>query len=119
MCCGKRFLLLRTADHHIWAIGSNDQNCFNKTEVTHLIVPSMIYKDIIDVSCGWAHVILLSKAQTIYTFGRKNLGQLGKEDGKPFTLSLKEGEQVKKVVSGTEFAFALTSLNRVLGWGWN
>ncbi len=94
MSCGKRFLLLRTAEGSIWALGCNDQNCFNKAEVTHLIVPTMIFQSILDVSCGWAHLILLDKEREIHTFGRKNLGQLGKEEDKPLFLPLKEAEHV-------------------------
>jgi alpha-tubulin suppressor-like RCC1 family protein len=119
MSCGKRFLLLRTAGLRIWAIGCNDHNCFNQAEVIHFIVPNMIFQDVLDVSCGWAHVILLDKGRTIRTFGRNNLGQLGKEEVEPLVLQLQEGEYVKTVNSGTEFGFALTSLGRVFAWGWN
>lgn len=82
LSAGKRFLLIQTAKGEIWGLGANEQNVFNQTNVSHFIIPNMVYQDVRDVSCGWAHVVLLKIGGKVKSFGRNNLGQLGREEGK-------------------------------------
>lgn len=70
--------------------------------------------------CGWAHVTLLKLDGTIESYGKSNLGQLGhqKNTNKVY-IPLEHGESISNIASGTEFTFAVTSKQRLYGWGWN
>lgn len=118
MCCGKRFLLILTEDGKVWALGNNEQNVF-KHEVTHTIVPTALFQGIRQIAAGWAHIVLLDNHSRIYTFGRNNLGQLGRLQTEYVPVQLQKQEQVTKIVSGTEFSFGVTNHGKIFGWGWN
>lgn len=79
MSVGKRYLLLLTEKGEIWALGFNEQNAFNSMNVSHFIIPSLIYENIRDVSSGWAHIAMITDDCKVVTFGRNNLGQLGRK----------------------------------------
>jgi alpha-tubulin suppressor-like RCC1 family protein len=75
--CGKRFLAMLTDRHEVYAFGCNEENCFNNKEITHLATPTLIFKGVSQLACGWAHIVLLKLDQTVESYGRTNLGQLG------------------------------------------
>jgi alpha-tubulin suppressor-like RCC1 family protein len=104
----------------VWALGSNEQDVFNRKEITHLIAPVAIFEGVKGIACGWAHVVLLGKDGKVRTFGRNNMGQRGSLKSEAVDFALFEGEEeVRAVESGTEFSFAVTTKGRVFGWGWN
>ncbi len=80
MVCGKRFLLMLCEDGRIWSLGYNEHNIFNNCQITHIIVPELVYSEIKQIACGWAHVVLLQENNIVKSYGRNNLGQLGRKE---------------------------------------
>lgn len=94
---GKRFLLLQTENKQIWAVGLNEQNSFNVKEISHWIVPTLVFEQVDKMACGWAHTVMLDSQGNIKTYGRNNLDQLGRKEEGVVKIGLKEGEQIRHV----------------------
>ena len=82
---------------------------------------------IVTLSMGGDHISALSSLGNVFLWGRNNYGQLG--DGtnanknKPTNirniLSLQSGELIQSIELGGNHSSVVTSLGRLLMWGWN
>ena len=68
----------------MWALGCNEQNCWNNKEVASSKVPVLIFEKVKKIVSGWAHVVLLTEKEEVNSFGRNNLDQLGRKQDEKF-----------------------------------
>ena len=84
-------------DKHGQVSGINDYFCHKENQ-----------EQVLQVECGWTHVAILTKNQSIKSWGRKDYGQLSHGN---LTFN--------KVSSGYEHMLGLASNSRLYSWGWN
>lgn len=116
---GQYFTLAYTeTDHRLYLIGENKHAHLSNQEIDISSV------DLIrEISTGWTHAALLDESGAVYTFGRNNYYQLGREltPGEENIVKKVETitEKVKSVSCGSEHTAVLTDSGKVLTWGWN
>ena len=120
---GKNFAVLLSTNGICYGLGAN--HCgelgFDKAEVTFREVPEEIvnlskFKErIIQVRCGFKHVVCISRNGRVYTWGNNTYGQLGHlntGDNSPNYITIEDkGERVKiiQVSAGFRASFFLSN----------
>lgn len=85
--------------------------------------------EVVDLACGWSHVLAQAKDGQVWGWGRNTFGQLGKEtetvaNPEPFPLlpasrCLPNGAMVARVACGTESSLLVGADGSVWACGWN
>ncbi|KAM9959756.1 hypothetical protein ACTFIR_000852 [Dictyostelium discoideum] len=111
-----------------WGRGVNQGG---KHIIEPIEVPELNKKNIVQLSCGSTHTLVLSDSGDLYSWGSSNSsGQLGHGDsknqyGKPknikkFSLiKALSGDSVIQVSTGLDFTFVLTDQVSIYNWGSN
>jgi alpha-tubulin suppressor-like RCC1 family protein len=80
----------------------------------------LVFNAVEQFACGWAHITIIKLDKSVESYGRNSLGQLGhQKETNNINFPLQKDEFVHNIISGSEFTFAITSQNRLYGWGWN
>ena len=82
-------------------------------------VPIGVMSDVIDVSMGYNHIMILKSDHTLWTVGGNEYGQLG--DGTKITgkIPTKVMSDVVKMEAGNGTSFAIKSDGSLWAFGWN
>ncbi|KAK4475320.1 hypothetical protein MN116_002387 [Schistosoma mekongi] len=97
--------------------------------------------EIEQVVCGWSHVLVRTSVGEVYSWGRSDLGQLGRNIGVLNEIMKKSGEKfpdyeahpgrvrfyvnttheatIRTVACGSEHSLAIDSSGQLWVWGWN
>eukprot|EP00299_Pterocystis_sp_00344_P018624 c9295_g1_i1.p1 GENE.c9295_g1_i1~~c9295_g1_i1.p1 ORF type:complete len:584 (+),score=125.41 c9295_g1_i1:35-1753(+) len=81
-----------------------------------------VMSNVVAISAGSHHVLLLNKAGQVFSFGLGPDGQLGLRSGgvqsdKPALVEGLQGLKIVSVVAGTDNSFAITAEGKVYVWG--
>ena len=107
---GDGFTVALRSDGTVWTFGNtNNQNNPEKIEVP---------EEIIDISAGKSHTLLLGKSGVVYSFGLNKNGQLGTGNVTTYKLPVKTKlEKIVKVVAVENTSFAITEDGKVYAFG--
>lgn len=118
---GSDFSFLWMTDNTLWGVGNNAYltvaskgGSFSTHRAIDLpAVPS-------DIVCGFSHVLLLSEAGDVYTWGRNSEYQLANGNRKnSFQPNQVDVHNIVKIAAGGKFSLALDADGQLWGWGDN
>ena len=125
LSCGHNFYLLLSAHGTLYSGGSNIYNelCTN-ANIKQRISPEEIYlvsnlnENIIQVSCGFKHVVILSEKNNVYGWGNNSFGQLFSTKKKKMDLiKLKTDKKIVQICAGFRSSFLLDDKNEIYFFG--
>ncbi|XP_059161859.1 RCC1 and BTB domain-containing protein 1-like [Physella acuta] len=118
-----------TASDDVYAFGSNCSNCLGIGDSHSSFEPRKIenlcQKNVIDIAFGSGpHVVALTQAGEVYTWGHNGYCQLGNGGSSPgfspFLVSTNlSNRMVIKIACGSHHTMALTSDGEIYAWGQN
>ncbi|CAC5424260.1 SERGEF [Mytilus coruscus] len=122
---GSYFFSALTDHGEIISLGDNTYGQLSTDKVIQqpYLVPATFFKGkVTDIQAGWTHMLALTDQRKIYSWGRGNYGQLGREvdlqlDPSPQVIGCHDN--ISCVRCGSEHNLALTDKGRLLTWGWN
>ena len=135
VAAGATHSLALATDGTIYAWGKNEYGQLGNDSTTNSPVPVAVKtagtpmegKTIIQIHAGYEHSLALASDGTVYTWGRNNFGQLGKNDATDAhipaavrTLGTPMADKViVQLAAGNSQSMALASDGTVYTWGWN
>eukprot|EP00475_Leptophrys_vorax_P023127 TRINITY_DN3153_c0_g1_i1.p1 TRINITY_DN3153_c0_g1~~TRINITY_DN3153_c0_g1_i1.p1 ORF type:complete len:528 (+),score=150.97 TRINITY_DN3153_c0_g1_i1:104-1687(+) len=91
-------------------------------QILPVIVESLKNEQVVDISIGDSHMIVFTKSNKVYTWGRNDYGQLGrteqKQDGVPAEVVFPEGGVTAFVAAGKSHSLAVVG-GTLFSWGNN
>lgn len=124
--CGKSFVLALSQNNCIYGCGLNKFGVLLKKDrivsTLTLIWQCPFDEEIVDIQCGWTHALMLTKSGKIFSWGRNNFFQLGRNFDGDFDSNIQQVDIPDFAVAiscGSEHNLSLTSSNKVFSWGWN
>ena len=123
--CGYNFYILLSSFGKLYSGGSNiyGELCDN-SNIKQRISPEEIYavsnlnESIIQVSCGFKHVIILSEKQSVYGWGNNTFGQLFSEKKRKTDLiKLNCDKKIIQITAGFRSTFLLDEKNDIYFFG--
>ena len=128
--CGYNFYVLISSDGKLYSGGSNEHGelCSNNFNSNQRLAPEEIYEvsklneKIIQVSCGFKHVIILSSNNNVYGWGNNSYGQLFSPDIciKSGLIKLNNDDNKNKIIqicAGFRSSFILNDKNEIFYFG--
>ena len=135
VAAGATHSLALATDGTIYAWGKNEYGQLGNDSTINSPVPVAVKttgtpmdgKKIIQIHAGYEHSLALASDGTVYTWGRNNFGQLGKNDATDAhipaavrTLGTPMADKViVQLAAGNSQSMALASDGTVYTWGWN
>ncbi len=103
------------------------EDCLNESTVgIKSKVPKKLegVKDVVDISVGYGHALMLKKDGTVWSFGCNMYGQLGWDRFNNITNNatpqqIKGLKNIKKIVAGFRSSLAVSEKNTIYYWGIN
>ncbi|KAL5008631.1 hypothetical protein ScPMuIL_014212, partial [Solemya velum] len=127
--CGDEFTVCVTDEGSVYVFGSDYYGCLglDNREGDEVVSPVLLnyFSDnpVGEVSCGSAHVVALTKAGEVYTWGSGEFGRLGQgtEEDCPIPRKTRTPGKhlIKHVCAGSDGTFLITMSGRVLACGSN
>lgn len=127
IACGQYFSLVLTRGGKLFGFGDNKfgqiapqtRGCENAVGVTLIPTP----EPFVSLQTGWTHALGVTEKGDVYSWGRNNYGQLGRNSGDDqAAIGIVDDHlgQVKSVKSGSEHCVAVTKkTGELVSWGWN
>lgn len=120
------FSLIHT-DKYLWLIGDipnlnlNNYKSAKESIIKFPIFIDLIKNEIIDIVCGYSHVLLLTIVGNIWSFGKGNQGQLGSGLYKSckFPRMIKNFKNIISIHANGNHSCALDKNNSLWVWGNN
>ena len=107
---GDGFTVTLKADGTIWTFG----NTVGKNEPEKIETA----EEIIDISVGKGHTLLLGKSGEVYSFGTNGNGQLGTGNLSTYKVPIKLGiKDIEKVEAIGNTSYGITKTGEVYAWG--
>ncbi|XP_076465660.1 serine/threonine-protein kinase Nek9-like [Babylonia areolata] len=125
--CGEDFTLCVSDEGVLYGFGSNYYGCVGAGEEEEVLIPRVVdfFLDhpVEQVSCGDAHVVVLTRYGDVYTWGSGEFGKLGLDSEDDFDtpqkVDLPGKHLVKEVVAGSDGTFLVCDSGRLLACGSN
>ena len=123
--CGHNFYILLSSLGKLYSGGSNiyGELCDN-SNINQRISPEEIYEvtnlneSIIQVSCGFKHVVILSEKNSVYGWGNNSFGQLFCPKKKKVDLiKLNSDKKILQITAGFRSTFLLDEKNNIYFFG--
>lgn len=107
---GNEFTVILKSDGTVWQFGRlNNKNNPEKMETP---------EEIIDISSGENHTLLLGKSGGVYSFGENYKGELGSGNTVTYKSLIKlELEKITKVVANRNTSYAIDKNGNIYAWG--
>ena len=107
---GNEFTVALRADGTVWQFGKIN----NKNNPEKIQMP----EEILDISAGENHVLLLGKTGTVYSFGENSKGELGSGNTTTYKLPIKLNlEKITKITANKNISYAINKEGKVYAWG--
>ena len=107
---GNEFTVALRADGTVWQFGKIN----NKNNPEKIQMP----EEILDISAGENHVLLLGKTGTVYSFGENSKGELGSGNTTTYKLPIKLNlEKITKIIANKNISYAINKEGKVYAWG--
>ena len=135
VAAGATHSLALATDGTIYAWGKNEYGQLGNDSTINSPVPVAVKttgtpmdgKKIIQIHAGYEHSLALASDGTVYTWGRNNYGQLGKNDATDAHIPAAvrtlgtpmAGKIIVQLAAGNSQSIALASDGTVYTWGWN
>ncbi|XP_059156447.1 secretion-regulating guanine nucleotide exchange factor-like [Physella acuta] len=79
-------------------------------------------KRFVDISCGWSHIVVKTDEGDLYSWGRGDLGQLGRACDQMYEHILAKIDGIPSIrfhTCGSEHTLAVAANGAAYSWGWN
>jgi len=135
VAAGATHSLALATDGTIYAWGKNEYGQLGNDSTINSPIPVAVKtagtpmdgKKIIQIHAGYEHSLALASDGTVYTWGRNNYGQLGKNDATDAHIPAAvrtlgtpmAGKIIVQLAAGNSQSIALASDGTVYTWGWN
>ena len=135
VAAGATHSLALATDGTIYAWGKNEYGQLGNDSTINSPIPVAVKttgtpmdgKKIIQIHAGYEHSLALASDGTVYTWGRNNFGQLGKNDATDAHIPAAvrtlgtpmAGKIIVQLAAGNSQSIALASDGTVYTWGWN
>ena len=119
VACGQNFTLVMCTDNST-LVGFGDNKCKQlRDDSEKIFEPKIVItfdSPLKAISCGWTHVVCLSRTGKVSTWGRNTYSQLGRStsDTDP-CLNI----DIEQISSGYEHVLAVSKSKELYVWGWN
>lgn len=109
--CGKQFTIVLDSVGRLWSSGTSNKykELGRGGDYKEFGLVENSPGDVVDVDCGWSHVLALTKDGTIFGWGRNDKGQIG---GCKFPAA------VRNIACGSEFSYVVDCENTLWSTGW-
>ncbi|CAL1540890.1 unnamed protein product [Lymnaea stagnalis] len=116
---------------HVWGCNKYGQCSADPKDSSVFLNPHVVFlpvkeqaegSKIVALTSGWTHLIARTASGDLYSWGRGDLGQLGRKCEQSYDYKPKQIvglHHVKSQFCGSEHNLALTDDNNVYSWGWN
>jgi alpha-tubulin suppressor-like RCC1 family protein len=118
--------IARNSSGKVYCWGSNRWGLLgigSKDESYHKPILNPYLNNVIDISCGARHSLVLTNCGDVYAWGRNNWGQIGNGCNSdqliPFKVKGFNNERVGMISCGWGHSMALTECGHVYSWGRN
>ena len=107
----------------VYTWGGNNYGQLGLGDLQKRFSPCVVMNDVVSISCGWKHMLVLSSSSCVFAWGRCNFGQLGtgiKTKCSPTRVEIKVDSEgpVEVVACGSEHS-SLVVDGKLYTWGWN
>ncbi|XP_066910104.1 serine/threonine-protein kinase Nek8-like [Clytia hemisphaerica] len=127
VCCGDKFVAVRSDQGILMTWGSGEDGCLghgNTNDVSHArVVEDLVGSTVAQISCGSAHMMALTTEQQVFVWGRGSHGNFGLNDRhnrcNPTNVPLPMDTKPRSVVCGTDCSFIITDKGAVYACGNN
>ncbi|KAL1116818.1 hypothetical protein AAG570_005288 [Ranatra chinensis] len=115
--------LFVTSDDEVYVVGDNCDGQLGldasfKKATSPVRVDGLCYKNVIELCCGWWHVIALCSDGSVYSMGDNTWGQLGRDTNPTETVGkVNIKEPVLEVACGIRHTLLLTDSLKVYNFG--
>ncbi|XP_066280526.1 serine/threonine-protein kinase Nek9-like isoform X2 [Branchiostoma lanceolatum] len=127
--CGEEFTACLTEEGKVYACGSDYWGCLGgeNEQGDEVMIPIEVEffsgRPVAQISCGDAHIVVLTREQEVYSWGCGEFGRLGlgSEDdfASPQKVEFCGSKTIKTIHCGPDGTFFLTANGRVLACGTN
>ncbi|EKX35889.1 hypothetical protein GUITHDRAFT_40307, partial [Guillardia theta CCMP2712] len=115
-----------TEQGQVYTWGSGKSGQLGHGDSQNLVLPRLIVglqsNPIVEVACGSAHTVVVSKAGLVFAWGWGHFGQLGvgstHNSNDPVQVTSLDGVKVCKVACGSAHTAVVTESGHVYTWGW-
>ena len=134
LCMGNAHSILLSEDRQLFVCGDNSygqcgMECVVDKPYILKPVKLVMFEEVFKIDCGWQHSLLLTGKGEVYSWGRRDYGQLGREvlfenttKGGKGTADIKRVELPRRIVDikcGAQHCIVLSDNGEVYSWGWN
>ena len=134
LCMGNGHTVAMTEDRSVFVCGDNSygqcgMECASDKPYIFAPVKVVGLDGVIKIDCGWQHSLLLTEKGEVFSWGRCDYGQLGRQvvpggctHGDKGSSEIKRVEIGVKIVDikcGAQHSMSLTEAGDIFSWGWN
>jgi alpha-tubulin suppressor-like RCC1 family protein len=121
-------VIVVTKGDKVYSFGNNSNGCLGFDHRNPIEKPKLINelsgKEIVNFSCGYRHVIAISKNNTLYSWGQNDCGQMGdgttnESSNKPKIINKLCDKNIIDISCGYAYSLALSNSGEVYAWGSN
>lgn len=134
LCMGNAHSILLSEDRQVFVCGDNSygqcgMECVVGKPYILKPVKLVMFEKVFKIDCGWQHSLSLTGKGEVYSWGRCDYGQLGRDvlseqtiKGGKGTADIERVELPSKIVDikcGAQHCIVLSDNSEVYSWGWN
>ncbi|CAK4083269.1 unnamed protein product [Aphanomyces euteiches] len=125
VACGEHFTAVLSRQGDIYAFGEGQSGQLGIGRCTKSFIPRKTLPSIdatdpfVEIACGWAHALAVSKSGRLFAWGFNQYGQLGLGDTTSRFLpeEILSCHQICHVYASGNYSAAITRDGRLLSWG--
>ena len=134
LCMGNGHSVALSEDRNVFVCGDNSygqcgMECGPDKPYILKPVKLICLEAVVKLDCGWQHSLLMTEKGEVFSWGRCDYGQLGRQvvpggclHGAKGSIEVKRveiGVRIVDIKCGAQHSMALTETGGVFSWGWN